>query len=67
MCIIHTVKCADLIKLLVTHGWKLVRVKGSHHQFAHPSSPGKVLTVPHPKKDLGPGLVHVIKKEAGIK
>ena len=59
-------KSADLVKMLVAHGWKVVRVKGSHHQFAHPGKPGKVITVPHPKKDLGAGLVHAIKKQAQL-
>ena len=58
---------AELIKLLQAAGWTEVRVKGSHHQFAHPANPGKVVTVPHPKKELGKGLVHVILKETGLK
>jgi predicted RNA binding protein YcfA (HicA-like mRNA interferase family) len=66
VCIIHTVKSADLIKLLVSNGWKVVRVRGSHHQFSHPDKPGNVVTVPHPRKDLGVGLVHMIKKQAGV-
>jgi predicted RNA binding protein YcfA (HicA-like mRNA interferase family) len=47
-------------------GWNLQRTRGSHHQFAHPSKPGTV-TVPHPKKDLGRGLVQAIRKQAGLK
>jgi predicted RNA binding protein YcfA (HicA-like mRNA interferase family) len=43
-----------LIRLLEANGWQLVRVRGSHHQFKHPNRPGLV-TVPHPKKDLGTG------------
>jgi len=38
-----------LIKILEKDGWRLVAVVGSHHQFEHPTKPGKV-TVPHPKK-----------------
>lgn len=66
MCTIHTVKSTDLVKLLVAKGWRVVRVKGSHRQFTHPDKPGRVVTVPHPKKDLGTGLVHVIKKQAEL-
>ncbi|QQZ43448.1 type II toxin-antitoxin system HicA family toxin [Pseudomonas sp. SK3(2021)] len=40
-----------LIGQIVADGWYLVRVKGSHHHFRHPSKPGLV-TVPQPKKDL---------------
>lgn len=58
-------KSADLIKQLKANGWHLVHVVGSHHQFKHPTKPGKV-TVPHPKKDLPPGTVRSILKQAGL-
>jgi predicted RNase H-like HicB family nuclease/predicted RNA binding protein YcfA (HicA-like mRNA interferase family) len=47
-------------------GWALVRVTGSHHVFKSPISSTTVV-VPHPKKDLGKGLVHAIYKGAGWK
>lgn len=56
---------AKLIKQLKKDGWRLDRVKGSHHVFTHPRKPGHV-TVPHPKKDLGKGLVALIRKQAGL-
>ncbi len=56
----------ELIKLLEKAGWKLVRVKGSHHQFKHPKKAG-VVTVPHPEKDLPLGTVKNILKLSGIK
>jgi predicted RNA binding protein YcfA (HicA-like mRNA interferase family) len=37
----------DVIAALVADGWFLDRVKGSHHQFRHPTKPG-IVTVPHP-------------------
>ncbi|MBP0629292.1 type II toxin-antitoxin system HicA family toxin [Cupriavidus sp. AcVe19-1a] len=42
-------KSADLIRQLTSDGWYLTHIVGSHHQFRHPTKPGKV-TVPHPKK-----------------
>jgi hypothetical protein len=42
------------------------RVAGSHHVFKHPTQPGH-LTVPYPKKDLGKGLVHKIRKAEGLR
>lgn len=59
------VKGGELIKELEADGWELVRVKGSHHHFRHPTKPGTV-TVPHPKKDLKTGLVKGIRKSAGL-
>ncbi len=51
---------------LEADGWRVVRVRGSHHQLRHPRKPGTV-AIPHPKKDLGPGLVEAIRKQAGLK
>jgi len=60
----HTqMKSADLIRELAQQGWRLVRVRGSHHVFAHPSRRGRIV-VPHPKKDLGVGLVAAIRRQA---
>ncbi len=59
-------KSADVIAALKADGWKLDRVKGSHHNFKHETKPG-VVTVPHPKKDLGRGLVKNIEKVSGLK
>ncbi len=54
----------DIIRRLEKEGWTLVRVTGSHHVFKNPTS-GNTLVVPHPKKDLGKGLVRAIYKGAG--
>ena len=56
----------EIVKILESNGWRLDRVKGSHHIFAHPVH-GNSVTVPHPKKDLGIGLVRAILKQAHIK
>jgi predicted RNA binding protein YcfA (HicA-like mRNA interferase family) len=65
MRIIHTVSSADLIRELKKVGWRLDRIRGSHHVFTHPDKGGHV-TVPHPKKDLGKGLIAAIRKQAGL-
>lgn len=64
--IITTVRSADIIKLLETDGWILRSVPGSHHVFHHTRRAGHI-SVPHPKKDLGTGLVHKLLKQAGLK
>lgn len=56
---------ADLIRDMQRAGWRLDRVSGSHHIFKHPSRAG-IVVVPHPKKDLGQGLVKAIRRQAGI-
>ncbi len=62
---IHTMNSADLIRELKKAGWQLNRVNGSHHIFTHTMRPG-IVVVPHPKKDLGRGLVKAIRQQAGI-
>jgi predicted RNA binding protein YcfA (HicA-like mRNA interferase family) len=61
----RNMKSAALIRELTAAGWVLDRVRGSHHVFRHPNRPGHVV-VPHPKKDLGPGLVAAVRKQAGL-
>jgi len=58
-------KSADLIRELKAAGWELDRVRGSHHVFRHKMRPG-IIVVPHPKKDLGTGLVAAIRRQAGL-
>lgn len=65
VCIIFCMKSKDLISRLKKAGWVLRGVKGSHHVFVHPHKPGH-LSVPHPKKDMGVGLVQKLLKQAGL-
>lgn len=56
----------ELIKQLEAAGWVLRGAKGSHHIYIHQERGGHI-TVPHPKKDLGVGLVSKLLKQAGLK
>ncbi|WP_432592558.1 type II toxin-antitoxin system HicA family toxin [Stenotrophomonas maltophilia] len=40
-------------------------MRGSHHVFVHPQCP-HIITVPHPRKDLGKGLLLALRKLAGL-
>jgi predicted RNA binding protein YcfA (HicA-like mRNA interferase family) len=42
----------------------LVRIRGDHNIFKHPQRTAHIV-VPHPKKDLGKGLVRSIYRDAG--
>jgi predicted RNA binding protein YcfA (HicA-like mRNA interferase family) len=45
----------ELIQALACLGFKVVRIKGSHHRLEHPD--GRKTTVPvHGKETIGPGL-----------
>jgi len=56
---------AELIRQLERAGWRLRGVKGSHHIYTHPERGGHI-SVPHPRKDLGKGLLRKLRKQAGI-
>ncbi len=56
----------EVIQLLTEDGWYEVRVTGSHHHFKHQIKSG-VVTVPHPKKEIGKGLLNSILKQANFK
>ena len=53
-------------KIIKADGW-ILSIQGSHNQYVHPSKPGKVTIPNHGKKDLTPGVVKSILKQAGLK
>ncbi|MDD3772106.1 MAG: type II toxin-antitoxin system HicA family toxin [Weeksellaceae bacterium] len=57
---------SSLKRMLEKDGWFLDRVKGSHHQFKHPTKAG-VVTLPHPRKNIPKGTANSILKQAGLK
>ena len=51
-----------LIKLAEECGWRLISVKGDHHNFKHPNS-RFVVTIVHPQKDVPVGRANdTVKK-----
>lgn len=54
----------EIIKRLESEGWQHVGGKGDHMKFKHPDKPGHVV-VPHPRKDMPPGTLRSIFKQAG--
>lgn len=54
----------EIMVKLKADGWEVVQIRGSHHQFKHPTKAGRV-TVPHPKRDLPIGTVRSIYRQAG--
>lgn len=59
-------KPKELIKILEADGWQLERVRGSHYIFKHTEKNGRP-TVPLHNKDMKPGTLNQILKEAGLK
>lgn len=54
----------DIIRRLQSEGWRLVRVKGSHHHFFREGA-RSIVTVPHPKRDISIKTALCIYKQAG--
>jgi predicted RNA binding protein YcfA (HicA-like mRNA interferase family) len=61
------VKAREIIRLLEEDGWRFHSQRGSHRHYVHPIKPGKVTVPMHAGKDLQPGTVHSILKQAGLK
>lgn len=51
-----------IVRRLLGDGFVLVSVKGSHHKFVRD---GRIVIVPHPKKDLPFGTARAIARAAG--
>jgi predicted RNA binding protein YcfA (HicA-like mRNA interferase family) len=61
------VKVRDVLKLLEDDGWYLIRSKGSHRQYKHPTKAGLVTLPGKPGDDLAPGTLNSILKQARLK
>ena len=58
----------ELTRLLQEAGWRFERNgKGSHRVWTHPDRPGRIIVPDHGSKEIRPGLVRGIKRQAGIK
>jgi predicted RNA binding protein YcfA (HicA-like mRNA interferase family) len=61
------VKVRDVLKLLEDDGWYLIRTRGSHRQYKHPTKAGLVTLPGKPGDDLAPGTLNSVFKQAGLK
>ena len=59
------VRPKQLIRVLEKQGWRLARVKGSHHHFRHPDH-ASVISVPMHARDVKRGTLSGILSDAGI-
>jgi predicted RNA binding protein YcfA (HicA-like mRNA interferase family) len=56
----------DFARLVERHGWKLLRVQGSHHIYGRPGSVVRLSIPIHGNKSLKSGLLHRLVKLAEI-
>lgn len=52
--------------MIQADGWALERTVGSHRQFRHPSKPGTVTIAGNLGKDLKPGTLASVRRQAGL-
>jgi predicted RNA binding protein YcfA (HicA-like mRNA interferase family) len=60
-------KVREVIALVQSDGWVHIRTKGSHRQFKHAVKPGIVTIAGKPSKEVPPGTLNSILKQAGLK
>ena len=60
------IKPKKLLKTLEQDGWKIIRIRGSHHILKHPVKEG-LATIPLHSQDLKPKTLSKILKQAGLK
>ncbi len=60
-------KPQEFIRLLKKAGFYEVKQEGSHIRFRHPERDRDVIVPYHAGQELSTGLLHRLKKEAGLK
>ena len=60
-------KGLEVIRMLQKDGWFEVPAKGGHRQFKHATKLGRVTVSGHFGKDVPPGTLNSILKQAGLK
>ncbi len=59
-------KVRDVIKLIEEDGWYQVKIEGDHRQYKHPTKRGRVTIAGHPSKEVPPGTLLSIFKQAQL-
>ncbi len=60
-------KVREVIKLIEADGWVLIRTRGSHRQYKHPSKKGLVTIAGKLSSDMARGTLNSVLKQAEIK
>ena len=59
-------KVREVIKLIEVDGWYLINMEGDHRQYKHPTKRGRVTIAGHPSKEVPPGTLMSIFKQAQL-
>jgi predicted RNA binding protein YcfA (HicA-like mRNA interferase family) len=56
----------DVVRALERAGFEVVRTKGSHQFLRHRTDPSRQTVVPIHRRDLPPGTLRAILRQAGL-
>ena len=59
-------KVRDVIKLVEADGWYLISIEGDHRQYKHPTKRGRITIAGHPSKEMPPGTLASVFKQAQL-
>ena len=59
-------KVRDVLLLIRRDGWELVRVRGSHRIFKHPSKSGALVVAGHPSVEMPIGTLKSVLRQAKL-
>jgi predicted RNA binding protein YcfA (HicA-like mRNA interferase family) len=60
-------KVWEVIALVEADGWYLVRIRGDHRQYKHPTKPGLVTIAGHRNRDMPTGTLANILRQASLR
>jgi len=60
-------KVREVIIMIEKDGWYLVKTKGDHRQYKHPLKAGRVTISGNLGRDMPPGTLNSVLKQAGLK
>jgi len=60
-------KVREVIKLIEDNGWYLVRTRGDHRQYKHPTKQGRLTISGNVGREMPPGTFSSVLKQAGLK
>ena len=61
-----SMKCSELLRLLLKAGWRVESQRGSHVKLVHPERYGFIIFPNHGSNEMGKGLEKKIRKQAGL-
>jgi predicted RNA binding protein YcfA (HicA-like mRNA interferase family) len=61
-----SMKVRDIIKRIEEDGWYLIRIRGDHRHYKHPTKKGIVTISGHPARDMPVGTLLNVLKQAQL-